>query len=189
MIARWIERCVLALLAIAIATDGTLIIRARAASRAAELATADSLRRPGSEDGPAPAPYGYTTAGEALDIIHPDGQTGWAIRYAAKGCEYCRSDFRWGPLASQLENLNYQVVVLLPSAKDAFSEDTLVPQGALQEAYPSMDWIKRFRLTVTPTLLIFGPDRQLIWHRQGMLSPTDSQSVLRAIEAAGAKKR
>lgn len=178
----------LALLGVCVLTDGSLIALNIAATHNASAVVLRSLYRPGFASDPVPPPYGYDPVGQPLNVLRP-GRTvkGWVVRYAARDCHYCREDAQWPRLANELEDLHYQVIILLPNAKQAFSKNDLVPSDALQEAFVSMDWVKQFRLNMTPTVLIFDCNQHLIWFQRGMLSPTARESALHAVTAAKAR--
>ena len=78
--------------------------------------------------------------------------------------------------------MGYRVIVVVPTARDEYPNNTETPIGAQQESYINMEWIKQFRLTMTPTLLIFDPHQGLIWSHQGMLEPSDQTAAIRAIK-------
>ena len=115
--------------------------------------------------------------------LMPSG-SGVAVRYASSQCGFSARDEEWKGLASLLKERGIPVVVLLPRAEFAFPQDALVPAEATQVAYLSADWIKRYPLALTPTLLIFDADRRVVWHREGTLGPGDTKSAIRAIDAA-----
>jgi hypothetical protein len=204
MTSRSINGGVILLLGVMIAADGAMILRVRAAA-AHGVHEEDFLCRPGAKAAavygvhhadpldrfarklePIPPPDGFTAKGVRVGIV-PGRRAGWAVRYAANRCVYCRRDnTTWNRLAAELQRLGYQVIDVVPSAKDHYPNDA-APRGAPQEAYVSVKWIRRFRLTVTPTLLIFGPDQRLIWSRQGMLYPADPKSAVRVIEETAAR--
>jgi hypothetical protein len=76
------------------------------------------------------------------------------------------------------------VTVLLPNAAHAFPPFAVVPLGAPQAAYVDVDWIKEYRLTLTPTVLVFDADRHVVWHREGVLRRDDATSLLRVLKTA-----
>jgi hypothetical protein len=131
-----------------------------------------------------PPPDGYTSKGMRVGIASGK-QSGWVVRYSAKGCEFSRKDdLLWNKLESKIRDMGFQVIVTVPSAKDEYPNDSEALGGALQETYVNIAWIKQFRLRVTPTLLIFDFTGRLIWSHQGMLGPNDPKSALRAIKSS-----
>jgi hypothetical protein len=74
------------------------------------------------------------------------------------------------------------VAVLLPRAAEGFDRAALVPAVAPQVAFVSMEWMKRFRLTVTPTAMLFNRAGTLVWAQHGMLRPDSIASALRVLE-------
>lgn len=186
MSGRWVEQSVAALLGVLIVTDTALMMCVRSLSGESQAAASAAFRRPGSGDGPTPRPDGFTTSGGSLNRVL-NSRAGLVVRYAARTCGYCTRDTQWSRLAPQLVRSGYQVLVLLPTAGEAYAGNNVIPSGAPQAAFISMEWLKRFRLTMTPSLLIFSRTGQLIWSRQGMLSPGDPEAAMRAIE--GAKSR
>jgi len=111
----------------------------------------------------------------------PPEPSGWVVRYTSSGCIYCKMDFEWERLASQLEILNYRTILLLPKEAVKLDEEQIIPENALQMAYFKMDWIKQFHFTGTPTVVIFDNNGRLLWHRSGMLNEADYESAKRAI--------
>jgi len=90
---------------------------------------------------------------------------------------------QWHPLSTTLQQLGYQVIILVPAAKDEYPKGAETPVGAPQESYVNLEWIRKFRLTKTPTLLIFNPRQELIWAHQGVLSSNDSISAIKTVKS------
>ena len=177
----WIDRGVTIVLGLMIALDGVLFIYVKAAVERVSRDVTPYYRAAG-EQGMVQPPEGFTSSGDKVELAG-QRQLGWAVRYAAKNCQYCRKDDSlWIPLGRQLMQLGYQVIVIAPSTQDEYPDNTQPPPGALQESLVNMDWAKQFRLTVTPTLLIFDRTQGLIWAHTGMLQPADPQSVIKEIE-------
>jgi hypothetical protein len=177
---RIVERNIAIMLAGMIFLDLVLFIRVSAAERRYQDVSLNSVLRPATGSGIIPPPNGFLRDGTRLDTS--GARTGWAIRYAGADCPYCLKDTQWNFLASKLQNAGVHVIVLLPGPQQAFSKDRLVPEGAPQEAFVTTEWIRHFRLVVTPTLLLFDSHQHLIWHREGMLDPSDVSSALRAVQ-------
>jgi len=127
-------------------------------------------------------PEGFTPAktkvswGESLPA-----PSGWVVRYASSGCIYCMLDFEWERLVSQLELHNYRTILILPKETDQFDEDRIIPENAQQMAYVRIDWVKQFRFTGTPTLVIFNNNGRVLWHNRGMLNEADYKSAKKAV--------
>jgi len=107
--------------------------------------------------------------------------SGWVVRYASNGCFYCKLDFEWERLAPQLELLNYRTILLLPKEENQFDENQIIPKTAQQIAFIKMDWIKQFRFTGTPTVVIFDTNGRMLWHHNGIMSNADYESAKKAI--------
>jgi hypothetical protein len=107
--------------------------------------------------------------------------SGWVVRYASSGCIYCVQDSEWDRLVSQLGHLNYRTILLLPRERDQFDEDQIISQTMQQMAFVKMDWIKQFRFTGTPTVVIFDNNGHVLWHRIGMLNEADYESAEKVI--------
>jgi hypothetical protein len=188
------------MLAATVITDGVLFLRLKVVE--ARLRNSDFMYRPDAnsaggsgvheagrrnrfaEKFEAIPPLDGFTAKDVKVSVGRDRQVGLAVRYASSECGFCRADKQWNRLAAELQRMRYQIIVVLPSAEDEYSDDAVTPRGTPQEAYVSIEWISRFFLTATPTVLIFRPDHRLIWSKEGMLGPTDPMSAVRAIEVA-----
>jgi thioredoxin-related protein len=48
-------------------------------------------------------------------------------------------------------------------------------------AFVKMDWIKQFRFTGTPIIVIFDNNGRVLWHRGGILNEDDYKSAERTI--------
>jgi thioredoxin-related protein len=107
--------------------------------------------------------------------------SGWVVRYTSRGCIYCNLDFEWERLTPLLEHLNYRTILLLPRETDQYDEDWIIPETAQQMAFVRMDWIKQFRFSATPTLVIYDKNGRVLWHRIGMLNEDDYQSAEKAV--------
>jgi hypothetical protein len=139
------------------------------------------LRTSGGLDAAAP-PDGFLATGVSLHSS-TNKHNGWVVRYAAKECKYCRLDGPvWAQLKDDLQRRGYQIFVVVPSARDEFPSDSKDVAEAQEETYVNVKWIKLYRLSVTPTLLIFNGKHGLIWSHQGMLDSHDPGSAMRAIE-------
>jgi hypothetical protein len=181
---RWIDKAVIVLVGLMTAVDGIMILHLQltAAHRSHNV---DSFYRDATSASLIPPPVGFSARGESVLAI-PWKQKGWAVRYSAKDCHFCQQDEKqWSQVASELRRLGYRIIQVSPNSKEMGQEESQASIGVQQEAYVSMEWIRRLRLTVTPTLLIFAPDQRLIWANQGTLNWADRKSVVRTIETAG----
>jgi hypothetical protein len=179
---RWVDFSLIALIGLMTIGDGALYLHLRNSfERTAQ--NPELLYRYGVGRVPTPAPDGYTSKGARIGVA-TQAKSGWVVRYAAKGCEFCRADeLRWGPLSARLQELGYKIVVVVPTSKDEYPNNTQTPVGAAQEVYVNMEWIKAFKLTKTPTLMIFNSDQRLMWSHQGELEQSDSASAIHAVES------
>jgi hypothetical protein len=62
--------------------------------------------------------------------------------------------------------------------------EEVIPKGSPQAVFVPMSWIKKFRLTFTPTFVVFGPSGRLLWTHQGTLAPDDMEAALEAVKSA-----
>ena len=125
---------------------------------------------------------GFDRGGRRLDIT--GGAAGLAVRYASKNCPFSIRDVGWEALGPTLLTRGLQIAVLTPLAELGFSKTALVPTGALQAAFINADWVNQYRLTLTPTLLVFDAEGNLIWHREGTLTQADVRAAIRAVDRA-----
>ena len=128
-------------------------------------------------------PDGFTP--EKTKVLQDESSSalsGWVVRYASRGCIFCNLDYEWERLVPVLERNNYRTILLLPNETDQFAESRVLPESAEQMAYVKMDWIKQFRFTGTPTLVIFNNKGRVLWHRTGMLQDVDYESIVKTIE-------
>lgn len=123
---------------------------------------------------------GFARDGSPVELAHAN--SGYAVWYGSHNCPFCRREEEWGRLSLKLQQKGLRVLVLLPGAGDEFPGDRLKPKDALQIAYASADWLKQYPLFVTPTLLIFDANKQLIWHHRGMLDADKAADALRAVD-------
>jgi len=177
---RVVERNVAILLLGMIVLDVVLLVRVSAANR--RVQSIDTVLRSAAKNEVIPKPEGFARDGTRLNIS--DSGKGWAIRYAEVGCKYCASDAQWKLLASKLQEAGFEIIVLLPSPKGEYPQDGLVPKGIQQAAFMNVEWIKHFRLSVTPTILLFDNRQRLLWQRQGVLDSQDVASAVRVINGS-----
>jgi len=118
-------------------------------------------------------PTGFT-GDDQRTVAVSSASRGWAVRYASTNCHFCRDDQkRWSGLAEQLADKGYQIVTIVPDSQESYSADGLVPKASVQQAYVDLGWLKNFRLSATPTLLLFDSKHGLIWAHKGTLSIAD----------------
>lgn len=118
---------------------------------------------------------------DGAPINYAQSQVGFAIWYASRTCPYCKRDYQWDKLASQLQIDGVPIAILLPAAGFGFSYLETRPLGADQVAFVDAAWLKRYPLSVTPTLLIFDRKGQLIWYKWGVLTEEDRRNALAAV--------
>ena len=168
------EKMIVAILAAVIMGNAFMLIRIWLPTRA------DSFYREKKNE--YVLPDGFTPANTKIswDETLPTS-SGWVVRYASRGCIYCKLDFEWERLVPQLEHLNYRTILLLPKEADQFNESGIIPATAQQMAFTDIDFIKQFRFTGTPTLVIFDNNGRLLWHKEGMLNEADYKSAEKAV--------
>jgi hypothetical protein len=71
---------------------------------------------------------------------------------------------------------------LLSGANEGFDPAGLIPATAPQVAFVSMEWVRQFRLTATPTVMLFNRAGALVWTQQGMLRPDSIDGAIRAMD-------
>lgn len=107
------------------------------------------------------------------------------VRYAAASCGYCQRDTLWESFAEAMVAAGWNVVVVLPSAEEAYGDGELLPQGAAELAFVETGWAGHLRLTRTPTVLMFSEDGELVWSHQGMLAPDNVAAARHAVSSGG----
>jgi hypothetical protein len=178
MIRKLLERTVPIVLTCALAVD--VVLTGAVVFAKGELRSARATYGRGGADGAGTLMTGFGLGGAALDLAGQDA--GLAVWYGSSRCPYCRKDEEWRRLAPALQQRGVRVLILLPSIADAFSEEEPLLRSAQQVAYINAEWLRRYPLSVTPTLLIFDTDQRLIWHRYGMLRPADVKTVLGIVD-------
>lgn len=128
-----------------------------------------------------PMPGGYDSEGKRIEP-HFNHGSGWVIRYASSECPYSRRDEElWNPLSAEFKKKGFRVLIVLPTFKDRYAKDAPEIDGDLQLAYVDPEWVGRYRLSVTPTLLVFDSVGRLTWFHQGMLSSVDVGEALGSV--------
>ena len=125
---------------------------------------------------------GYSATGER--VVFPSGSVrGVAIRYAWPGCPYCRADEqRWNTLKSQLVAKGYRIYVIPPAADDAYPIGSPEIADSTQITYVNVGWIKKYRLSATPTTLLLNCRTKIIWTHAGAMTEADQKSALQAVD-------
>jgi hypothetical protein len=147
-----------------------------------ELRSARAEYGRAGRESPGTPTAGFGLGGTPVELA---GQkAGFAVWYASSRCPYCQKDDEWRRLAVALQQRGLRVLVLLPSVADSFAADEPLLGDAQQVAYMNAEWLRRYPLSVTPTLLIFDREQRLIWHKYGMLKPADTRAALSAVDLA-----
>lgn len=168
-------------LAILAVTDAVLFVGVVLAVRTQTPAATVTTRGALASGGP---PLGIALGGRLIRAAARSRC--WTVRYEMEACKYCRADDAgdWRGLAAALQARGCVIIVVPPYASEALLPTQLVPPSAEQEILVSMDFARRFRLSIAPTTLLFGPQGVLIWSRQGRLAAGDRKWALRAIGKA-----
>jgi len=148
MIKNIIGKITLTVLAFAIAVNVFMLVRINL------LAHADSLYRERKSE--YILPDGLAPTGTKVSWDESSQKpSGWVVRFVSSGCIYCKMDFEWEKLVPLFERYNYRTILLLPRETDQFDEDQIFPETARKMAFVKMDWIKQFRFSGTPTIVVF----------------------------------
>lgn len=174
----WFVRGTYILLAIVAVTDVALfasVTAARYSIRVSKVFSRSSLA-----EGAGLSPGGYSASGNKVSVSTAR-EKGWAVRYASSKCEYCRADeARWSNLKLQLLNKGYRIVEIPPDLSESFSDGAPELTGETQIPFVDVDWMKRYRLTMTPTTLLFNGHGKVIWTQDGVMSEADQKSAAQA---------
>lgn len=182
---RRFEQGVVAVLAVTIVVNLLLMVEARSRPSRATGEPVPLYRSLTAGDA-APRFEGFTAGDHMLRVMPSQPERGWAIRYISSKCGYCEADTHGKRLAVELERSGRSVITLVPRAgEEVVVTDAVVRPESAQVAFVPMEWAKRFRLTGTPTFLIFGSTGRLIWHHEGTLAPADVEAALRVTKEAG----
>lgn len=172
-----IERSVLTTLAILVLADCSMLFYLKQASKRLAIDTNNVYN---AADSSFPMPQAFAANGTPLRLTKGRG---WVVRFASSRCSYCKVDeARWTKLSKDLKERGYQTLVITPTVGDLYSSDHLTPADALQGPFVQIDWIRKFKLIGTPTLLIFGSDGKLIWSHAGTLGSFDEDSAKQALD-------
>ena len=127
-------------------------------------------------------PEGYALSSGRIELSS-NSQTGWAVRYASRFCKFCQKDEpKWQSLKSRLASNKYSIFTIPVTAGESYSEDANALSGTVQISYVDVGWIKQYRLSATPTTLIFNKNGQIIWTHAGTMTDDDEKSALHAID-------
>lgn len=181
-----ISYCTSYALLLAAATDGVLLYKYEVsrAQRATSNDAAFIMRDPASPEARR-IPDGYLSDGRRavapVDISVP----GWVVRYSAPGCEYCRAEQPiWRTLQDKLTSKGFSVFVIAPGPHDEYPTSTRIQEKFEQLTFVNAGWAKSFRLTLTPTVMIFTPAKGLIWAHQGEMNDDSVKAALVATNNA-----
>jgi hypothetical protein len=180
-----VSRTIALLLGIAMTADAYLILTVPAARARNHAPLGPQAVLRGDPERLAP-PEAFSESG-ALLAIKP--AAGWAIRYASNSCPLSAQDSEWPRLATQLSKHGIPIMVILPEPANAYAADEIIPKGASQAAFVSLDWVKHVRLTLTPTVILFGATGETIWYRLGILSTADVEAAVQAIMEDASRAR
>jgi hypothetical protein len=181
-IKQWLRPTLFSILGITLIVFTSLLVQVRHLRDALQKQQTEAIYPGVDKTLPIAAPIGFSASGVVVDGSS-NRSNGWIVRYAANYCKFCKQDTLWEQLASDARARNYDVVVLNPNASSAYKKSDLIPSWAPQEQYVSVEWSKHFVLVGTPTVLIFDPDQHFIWAHEGVISPADRKSALRAMES------
>ncbi len=134
-------------------------------------------------------PVGYSSTGMRLNVVPGTGK-GWVVRYASTKCEFCRADeAQWSALKSLVINAGYHIYYISPDGMNSYMDRPAEQPTETQISFVDIDWMKRYRLTGTPTTLLFNNCGNLIWAHTGTMSAVDQQDVSRALTEANKEKK
>ena len=173
-----LETIVAVVLGILTFADAGLVWRLKA--RAAKPVASVSPVRPGMQDATAP-PAAIREGDAGFDDATPPPGKGWVLRYASAKCGYSLNDRNWPELAERLRAAGYSISQLAPRADDAISGDAVQPPGLNEMTYVSMDWLKRYELTITPTVIAFDETGRVVWHHRGTITDRGMADATRVL--------
>ncbi|MGH9479132.1 MAG: hypothetical protein ACRD1A_07870 [Terriglobales bacterium] len=120
----------------------------------------------------------------ANGLMRESGGTGSCLllRYVSRTCAYCRSGkTAWDMMASALGRLGCQPLGVVPDASSALAPSNFGVGGDRQLVWLSMDWVTAWHPIATPTTLIFGRDRRILWSKVGALQASDVAGATAAV--------
>lgn len=170
MKSKWIERGVLALLCMMTAANAALMAYGRA-RKSVDGRTVISIERSVEPAGARQLLEGLSANGQTVTV---NGSPVWAVRYLSNKCGYCESDEHGKRLAEQLRRSGIKVITLVPRAGEEIADEP----RAEQVTFVPMEWMRRFRLSVTPTFLVFDAGGSLLWQHEGKLAAGDAADAL-----------
>jgi hypothetical protein len=178
---RWLDGVIHVLLVLAILVDGGMYFYVKHHS----TEDPQTIYRFAAEKDLIAAPGGFTSSGAKVQRDGP-AKSRWVVRYTSRACHYCRADEAlWNPLLKKLRSAGYDVYVVLPNSKVEFSAGDEAIAGANQVAFVDAGWVRRLRLSKTPTLMVFDAERGLIWMHEGTLGQNDPSAVWKAVRSTG----
>ncbi len=167
------------LLASAMITDAALLGYMSLVQRSDTTSPYKYLRN-ASDTSLAIRPSGYSASGAMAEPVVPSPSQGWVIRYSTPGCEFSRADQkRWTNLKHALVSRGFRIYEIPPYASDL--DRRSVEQDETQIAFVDVDWMKRYRLTGTPTTIVFDKRGHVIWAHVGTMNEDDQKSALWAL--------
>jgi hypothetical protein len=174
------------LCALLIVVTATLFIKATIANGEVASTSDSKYHFPNLSSGGS-SPVGYDAEGMPARLdLHQ--HSGWAVRFASPHCHYSQQDEpTWRRLSSELNRRGVPIYIIVPTQTDAYPKDYTSTIGAVQLSYVDMEWLRRFRLTGTPTVLLFNREGGLVWSHRGLLHEKDASVALGSIAALGAQ--
>jgi len=125
-------------------------------------------------------PSGYSDEGEKIPA--PKAGHGWAVRYTTPECEFSRADRTpWSSLEGQLVARGYWIYEIAPRTGNLKVLRTSKETGKTHIAFVDVGWMKRYRLTATPTTVIFNERGKIVWTHVGTMGQDDQKSAVRAL--------
>ena len=155
-------------------TDAILFFTLHAAlARVGQAKFAESYNSTSRIVTSSPPPSGYDV-GANLVTLHGGKNGNWAVRYTSDGCHFCDLDeASWRELENLLLSSNFEVATVVPSIGDASEKQARQSPEVPQYVLLNLDWLKTFRLSKTPTVIIFRQGKGVVWRHVGTLSKSD----------------
>jgi thioredoxin-related protein len=83
-------------------------------------------------------------------------------------------------LKSQLVKKGYRIYRIPPTWDESYSNSAPEVASETQISYVDVSWMKWYRLTSTPTTLLFDGHGKLIWSHIGTMDKDDQKSAMQA---------
>ena len=126
-------------------------------------------------------PHGFSAAGTEVSVSSSSDK-GWAVRYATAGCRFCRADQpKWSALKTELVARGFHIYDIPPYLLNLPSGESAGQKDETAIAFIDIGWMKQYRLTGTPTTLIFDRHGKIIWAHAGTMDEQDQKSALLTI--------